>query len=665
MSSSAAILRQISEDRALAARMCFPHRHSQESPDFHVELVDMMRTADEFVVLEVFREGGKTTISEEFVTMEALFGNFQYQLIVGETFTKACQRLDSIKGEIVGNQLLKTLFGAQKGDPWNEWFIRMKNGAVIQAVGWDQEHRGYLINGRRPDRVLLDDIENKTLVRDSAMVQEQMRRFWGELVPAMDKVTRRIRVNGTPLADDCMITRFKADPSFIVGRFPICDVSPDDLDNPQAKSIWPSRYSMEWIRNERDRFARNGMLAQFNQEYMLVSAQTQGKPFREEQLRFEAIEPWGWMPKKVIMDPARTTDVKKSDQTGAVVVSKQATRIYVHESRAEYWKPDQIIGGCFDMSARHGDAEVCVEKNSLDQWLLQPMRAEMIRRGQSLPLRPMLAPQVTSKDGFILGLQPFMEAGEIIFIGGREAHAVLIGQILNFPSGRKDVINALAYAPRVFGGNPVYEDFGIQNIESGLEPQRGAPLILGVHAEGDTIAACLVAIHGQAMVVLCDWISQLNAPDALSDISRLVRAGWPGHRVSAIVPADLFDQQLRNPVVRALKAQQLAVHRGAYAGQARGNLQPLIRTEMRGRRMLCVDREATHTCQSLAGGYCYAVGAGPNNGSPEVGGYRLMAEALECLAATLLTANRDALPEGVNMAVNPQGVEYMTALPRR
>ena len=115
------------------------------------------------------------------------------------------------------------------------------------------------------------------------------------------------------------------------------------------------------------------------QEYMLVPSGAQGKPFDESMIASVDIAPTVYSPKVVIMDPARTVEVKTSDQTGHVTVSRIGTRIYVHESGAEYWQPDQIIDGAFEMSKRHDDAEVAIELES---------SSKSARAARSLPDKP-------------------------------------------------------------------------------------------------------------------------------------------------------------------------------------------------------------------------------------------------------------------------------------
>src|SRR5258706_940134 len=82
-----ALLRAISEDRALGSAMLFSHRHEYASPEFHVTIMDLWRSADQFVLIETFREGAKTTLSEEFLCMEGEFGNFFYTVLFGETYS--------------------------------------------------------------------------------------------------------------------------------------------------------------------------------------------------------------------------------------------------------------------------------------------------------------------------------------------------------------------------------------------------------------------------------------------------------------------------------------------------------------------------------------------------------------------------------------------------
>lgn len=655
------LLRQISDDRALGSAILFPHRHRQATPMFHISIIDLWRSADEMVLIEAFREGAKTTLSEEFLLIEALFANFKYCLIFGETYTKSCQRIEAMKHELATNAKINQLFGKQRGSTWTENKVVLPNGVAIECHGWEEEIRGYKHLDSRPDRAYLDDIENRSMVRDTATIDANWRKLYTELIPALDTELGKVRMTGTPLADDCMIRRAEQSTHWTVGKFPICD---GDIDSPTTSAAWPDRYSMEWIRKKRDMFTENGMLAEFNQEYMLIPTGAQGKPFTEDMLAVMDVAPRNYSPKVAIIDPARTVDVKTSDQSGYVVVSRMGSKILVHKSDGQYWQPDEVIQGAFDLSREFDDCEVAIEKNSLDNWLLQPMRAKMLTEGVALKLRTLQAPQDQDKSQFIMGLQPFFKAGDIILVGGRASHQKLVSQILNFPSGKRDILNALAYVTRVFSGVPVYSDFGMANIVEGLRLPKDARLLLGCNATNGETTAVLCALHGPYLSVLASWISPLMPNDAIPDIAALLRAVYPGKEVKAWVPADVFDQVGRNPLIASLKTAGYKPSRGEHSLMSRGNLSPMIRTEVNGRRMLQVDSTTHHVLQALSSGYHFKVKPGGERTSdPEQNSAKTLIEGLECISAAL-TKMDNSTRLGTN-AHNPLGTPYLSALPRR
>jgi hypothetical protein len=414
------LLEKVSRDRAIASAILFAHRHPQESAPAHIEMIELWRSRDEFVIIEAAREFAKTTVSEEFLLLEGCFGNFFYCLLIGETYAKACQRLEAIDYEATNNIKLHSLFGGKvmlrKSNENKMWF---KAGPVIEAVGWEQELQSFKHQAFRPDRAYLDDIENRERVRDSASVDESMRKLYLELIPAMDKRLRKIRITQTRRAEDCMVTRLARDPEWLYRAFPICNGDPDD---PSTQSNWPARYPMDWIRNEKTKYQSQGMLAEFMQAYMLQTTDQKSKPFQESHIKSVDVSPWHWMPKFAVYDPARTAHTVRSkgvdisDRYARVVASRMGSKILVHESGADHCMPSQFVEDIFRCHNEHGLAKIGIEKNSLDDWLMEPVRLAMLKKGVMLPVKALQAPQDRSKDDFIMGLMPFFEAGDILLV---------------------------------------------------------------------------------------------------------------------------------------------------------------------------------------------------------------------------------------------------------
>src|SRR5258706_12028472 len=274
-----ALLRPIAEDGALGSAMLFSHRQEYESPDFHGAIMDLWRSAEEFVLIEAFREGAKTTLSEEFLCMEGCYGNFFYAVLFGETYSKACQKIEAIAYECKSNPKLHKLFGRLSKKPIEDkiWF---NSGSLIQGVGWEQEITGFKYLDRRPDRAYLDDVENLERVRSTEAVDSTVRKLYQEVLPALDKTRRKVRITETPRAVDSLVTRLRSNPDWLCASFPIC--TPQDVDDPGALTACPSRYPMACVRAERDRYERAGMLRQFQQEYLLTVDPTEAKPFTED-----------------------------------------------------------------------------------------------------------------------------------------------------------------------------------------------------------------------------------------------------------------------------------------------------------------------------------------------------------------------------------------------
>ena len=600
------LLRKINADRALASVLLFSHRHPQEEAPMHIEMMDLLCAQDEFIVLEAFREAGKTTKAEEHMILAGCFANYNYMLLIGETYEKAVQRLASIDHECTSNVRLQHIFGgrvlARKSIENKLWF---RSGTFIQALGWEQELQSFKHHAHRPDFAYLDDVENLERVRDKAAVDVSMEKLYRDLIPAMDKERRKIVLSQTRRAEDCMVTRLAANDDWLYRGYPICS---SDADDPDAVATWPQRYPMDWIRTEKRRFQQSGMLAAFLQSYMLQATNLDAKPFKSGMFEAMDLSPWHWMPRYAIYDPSRSTNTRRtkekdqSDRTGKVVVSRMGSKILVHESSGHYWRPNELMDDLFAVNEAHGPALIGIEKNSLDDWLLQPIRMEMLRRGVVLPLKMLQAPQDRNKEQFIMGLQPFFEAGDIVLVGGVSAHPVAMVR------------------------------------------------------------------DGRRLLVAGDWSVAGALSDAVKTLVFGVRTAFPRAALQAWVPADIFDQWQRVSLVPALRAERLTPYRGEHCGVARGCLSERIRTTWHNHRMLVVDRKARLTLNALSAGYALAAERGGRTASePEAGVSRLIAEALECMVAVLdRTADQDeaGFPKGSHLAVSPSGAQFVTANPR-
>ena len=632
----------------------------------HVEMMDLFFSADTLVQLEAFRGAAKTTKLEEALILAGCFGSYKYMLLVGEIYDKAVQRLAAIDRELRMNAFLQNAFGGQvlmrKSNENKIWFA---SGCVLQAVGWEQELQSFKEGTERPDFVALDDIENKESVRDKKAVDQAEEKFYDELLPAMNQMRYKVVNAQTRLAEDCLVTRFAKDPEWVYRGYPICSGDPDDE---ATVATWPARYPMEWVRREKARYRRR--LSAFNRVYLLQATSAESKPFRNA--KFPAIDAsrYHWMPRFANYDPARTRNTRRSgniDQsarTGKVVTSRLGSQIIVHESGGYYWRPSELIDDFFDCNDKHHPVKITVEKNSLDDWLMEPARLAMLRKGVILPLVPVNAPQDRSKDEFLLSLVGFFEAGEIVLVGGRDAHPDLVSEVESQPNGQRDVLNALAYSMRSYPGAPVYEDFNGSNISEAPTPKRREPMHVAFNAAPAEVTAVACLLDGRRIHVAFDCSRSGQIQDVARDIVFELRARFPDATLQGWLPAELFEGWQRLPLLPALKATKLPIYRAEATNLARGRLTDRIRNEWKQKKLLLVDREATLTLNALAAGYALPLGKGGRpSGEPESGTSRLVAEALECMVVRLDTqGSQTGFPDGAHLA-HAQAGQYMTIAP--
>ena len=291
----------------------------------------------------------------------------------------------------------------------------------------------------------------------------------------------------------------------------------------------------------------------------------------------------------------------------------------------------------------------------------------MLRRGVTLPLVALQAPQDRSKEDFIMGLQPFAGAKDIVLVGGKLAHQQLVAEWINFPQGSRDVLNALAYALRMFAGAPMYEDFSGANIGDAPAPRQGEQVFVGWNANPSEVVAVAVVREGRRLCVAADWSAAGATADAVKTLAFAVRSTFPRASLQCYVPADTHDQAQRIALVPALRAERLTPYRAEHVAIARGCLAERLRTKWHNATLLTVAQTSKLTLNALSAGYALAAEKGGRSShEPEPGISRLLAEALECMVAMLDRVGEQEMgfPKGAHIGHTPGGAAYVSANPR-
>lgn len=623
----AELLAMLAADRHLAHEYLFAHRHPDLTPDFHREMIDDYYSDHPFIATNAFRGGAKSTVHEEALCIEALFEEFGNAVILGENETRAKERLSAIKHEIEHNEKIHAIWGDMVGDVWGDTKIELRNGVYLQALGRDQSMRGVKHHDQRPDRLLVDDYEDDECVKTPEAREKVSKKFFGVVLPALDKHHAKVRMVGTPLDVAALMVTVGRLPGWRERKFPIVYVDAHG----ERKPMWPGRWTLEEIDALHQSLLDAGHSAIWEREYMLNAIDPKTKPFKRTDFKIETLT-HTWEPVYGIIDPARTVKEQTSAHTGIVVMSWIKNRIVVWESAGLFLRPDEIVNEMFRIDAKYNPVAIGVEIDGLNEFLMQPIRHEQMRRGQLLPVRALKAPR--NKIDFIKGLQPFAHAGEIILNGEQTQ---ILDQFDAFPTGRLDIINAAAYLPKIRTGVPVYRSFDHRHVTTELALSPRTPAFLCINAGTGYATAALVQIVEGSLRVLGDWLSDKPIGDFLHNTLREVGMEFapdPRFIPRVIAPAWHWTDYNNLGVVAAAKAVPVALAKGGDLQLGRAELRTMLERNVAGSTGVQVSRRASWTLRAMTEGYAHDIEkTGRVSDEPIENLYRTLMEGVEALLA--------------------------------
>jgi len=644
------IVLKLGRDRHLAHQVLFKHRHHDVTPEFHKELQALWHSRTPKALVMAFREAGKSTVAEEAFVIGASFHLFHNAIIVGSTEKRACERLRAIKHEFESNELLIELFGIQTGKVWNEAEVILANGVRIIAAGRGQSLRGTKHLHYRPDFCFCDDLEDHEHVVTPEARQQTQDWFTDELLPALDR-DARVRMNATPLDRDSLPMRIRKWDAWVTRIYPIESIDPQGARQP----TWPARYPLSFIDAKRKEYEQAGNLEGYAREYMCVAEDPRARIFTSSMFR-TVPRLHTWEPVFAMYDPARTTKAT-SATTGWAVWSWLSNRLVIWDGGGNVWKPDEMIAHMFDTNETYTPVVIGVEEDGLNEFILQPLRHEQLRRNVVVPIRAMKAPK--GKLGFIEGLQPYFNAGEVSFA---KDCPTLVAQFLSFPTGRIDGPNALAYAKPLRPGLVVYEDFAPNHVVDALPARNRVPIFLCCNADGRYVTAVAVQVVEGALHVLKDWIREGDPGATLSEIVQACNVEVGQARlVAGLAHFGDYDRIGLRGAVAKLPAE---LRRGGELEVGRGQIRELLSSQQRGEPRLRISTEARWTLNAFAAGYARETdkrGKLADEASP--GLYRTLIEGLEAFTALMkIGMLSDTKP---NVRTTEGGQQYVSALPSR
>lgn len=645
-------------DRPLAHRVLYKHKHI--TPPAGEELIQLMHSPPlPYLMVEGFRGLGKSTTAEEALAIQAGFEEFHNCLIVGAKEPLASERLTAIKAHLE-NELLIEAFGDLRGPVWSDSEIQLSTRARVKAIGRGMSLLGIKHLDWRPDLVLIDDLVKAEERLNIDQMKQAHDWFLTTLLPALDPDARIIFLGTQRDKNDIMgLTKADIEQAIAEGEEPFWHSVKYPIKYLDAAGewapTWPDRFPLAAINRMEASYRRQGKLREFNVEYMCSVEDEGGRLFKGSMLKVEP-RVRSWEAIYTMHDPARSVK-STSATTGFAAWSYIGPRIVVWDAWARLLMPDEIINSLFHENIVHSPVFMGFEEDGLSEWAMQPIRREQIRRHVVLPLKRMKAPK--GKIDFIGGLAAYARAGELVFA---KELPELRSQLLNFPGGKIDAPNALAYLQRMRPGAPMYEDFSGEHVIDELI-MIDRPIYMAMNAGGGVTTAILVQFYDGLLRVLADYVREGEPSEVIGDIVR--EASVEVRRtLRYVAPPIHFDQYNNLGLVQAGNRVPIRIDQGAQPVAGRPMMRDLLKSRSRGFADVLIAGQARTTINALAGGYSRGV---TKNGmlaeTAEEGHYKVLIEGLESFAG--LMALGIGAEDQRNYRTLPNGQRYVSTMPGR
>lgn len=466
------ILANCSASTRMVAKTFFPERFVLPfAPAIHDPIFDLIDGPDQMVAIAAPRGYGKTsTVALGLCSRHILFRHTDFIIYINKSETAAIMQTENLRRELVTNRAIKHFFGSVKTrnageDEIEEQFSKkawVAYDSFILPRGAGQQVRGVLFKNSRPGLIVIDDLEDPEKIEN-----EEIRKGWYEWLYAdVIKAVPRIGPDAkkwkivyidTLKHEDSVLQKLLNSPDWKSVRLEACD---DNFKSTAPHFISDEEIQKEWQHHvdagQTDVFFRelrnlpiSSKDAAFKQEYFRYYNVPQGRSVGERDIPLQDCEAQfdKNLETVVILDPAKTVKIHSAESAIiGIGIDLTSSRFLIRDIVSEKMYPDEIYDQLFGMAIRLNAKVIGIEETSLNEFIKQPIKNEMMRRGTFFELVWLKARGGIKKELRIRELVPFYRLGYIFHNASCGTMKKLEQQLLMYPrSALWDIMDAEAY----------------------------------------------------------------------------------------------------------------------------------------------------------------------------------------------------------------------------
>jgi hypothetical protein len=455
------VLSQCYSSTQICAKTLFPEAFYAPFSDLHKQIFQLIDSGERKIAIAAPRGLGKTTIARTVANKGILFRDINFVSYVSNSATAAEMQTENMKRELKSNHEVKKLFGdiqiADEDVGLDDTFSKSAwvafGNTLIMPRGAGQQVRGLIWKNYRPQLIIVDDLENKDEIMNEENRKKLKEWFLSDLLKSVNRYLDdwRIIYIDTLKHEDSILQMLLDASDWKSVRLSLCDSN--------YNSLVPEYITTEELKREVEAHREKGALDVFYMEYMNVPVAAEDASFKQEYFKYydethpdfsKQIKPK--LENVILVDPAKS--VKMQSAESAVVgvgLDYETPAIYFRDCVSKKMYPDELYDEMFAMKARLNAHVVGIEVTGLEEFIKQPIKNEIIKRGPNHAFEPIWlkargGPAEGSKGKIkrIAALVPFYRQGYVFH--NPTCCAGLEAQLLMFPRSKLlDIMDAFAY----------------------------------------------------------------------------------------------------------------------------------------------------------------------------------------------------------------------------
>lgn len=423
------------KDYAFFVETYFPHLATKKCGKFHLDAAQrLIKNNDIRALFEWARGHAKSSHLSLLIPLWLKIQNprkLSVMVLVSKSEDMAIRLLSDLQAELQYNRAFINDFGVQvKTGSWTEGEFRTSDGCLFVAVGRGQSPRGLKDRGKRPDYIVIDDIDDDELVRNPRRVGDALEWVLTALAGTMAMGRGRFVMVGNRIGKDSILSRFAERPG--IQHTVINALNKNGLPS------WPENYTSEEIRKIREFIGER----RFQKEYM-NNPINEGAVFLRKHIRYGKMLDLKHYKTLISYTDPSFKNSSTSDYKATILVGKTNNgEFHILKAFADQTSVTNMVGWHYtimDFVAGRVPVLYYMEANFMQDLLLDEFKTVGNITGSHIPIR---GDHRTKPDKFarIEAMSPLFERG-LILLNEKEKDSpgmmVLVDQLLMFEKGSK------------------------------------------------------------------------------------------------------------------------------------------------------------------------------------------------------------------------------------